>query len=155
MQHRALILGGSGFISSHCVEALVTLPILYMCVSLTLPACLSPSGLYVMLLSIHVSCYVACIKVDAKYEVSIITRGRTKLPFPSTYNIKTLKADRSKHTAFRAFLTQLTLETRYDLVIDFICFERKDARDVIKGLTPSGVGLYVLISTDSVYVKKA
>lgn len=44
----------------------------------------------------------------------------------------------------------ITATNKWDLVIDFCCFERKEAKSVIRGLNGL-VGLYVFISSDSVY----
>lgn len=135
---RALVIGGTGFISFHCVEALLA----------------------------------------AEYHVTILTRGKTKDPFGE--RVSRLVADREKRKAFRRTIRMAAArlmkkdrekqgdvdknpdsascegagesakDVAWDLVVDFICFVPHEARDAARALI--GVaGIYVLISTDSVY----
>jgi nucleoside-diphosphate-sugar epimerase len=108
---RALLLGGSGFISSHCAEALLS----------------------------------------ANYDLTIITRGKTKFSWDFPGRVTKLTADREERATFRDFLRNLVAQTYFHLVVDFVCFVSKDIKDIIRAIPPSSIGLYVLISTDSVY----
>ena len=88
------------------------------------------------------------------WNVWLLNRGKTPSPFSvSEERVQYCRCDRlNDGKAFRRHLASRS----WDLVVDFVCFCAENARDAVKGLERDDgsfdTKLYVLISTDSVYM---
>ena len=91
---------------------------------------------------------VEALLATAKYEITIVTRGRTPSPFDGNASVRHVLCDRRNGDALRALLASDT--RHWYAVVDFLAFEPDDVRPILE-LGPRA-GLYVVISTDSVYM---
>ena len=108
MPPHVLVIGGTGFIGGHCVEAFLK------------------SG----------------------FDVTVLHRGKTANMFGD--RVRSIQVNCSDKKAFVTCLQSLVGQ-EWALVADFIAFEPKHVRYVLKGLSKGKVGLYIMISSDSVY----
>lgn len=88
---------------------------------------------------------VAALIGSGRYDVTILNRGRTESPFEGSHH-RHVCCDRRKK-ALKAFLEA---EPAWHAVIDFVAFGPDDVRRMLP--LAAKLGLYVLISTDSVYM---
>jgi len=95
-----------------------------------------------------------------EYTIGLLNRGRTKSPFNfDGRRLLHLKCDRFDRHSFRRVLRTTG---PWNFVIDFLCFRRRNAKDVVAALWPAcsdetlsqdrSLKCYVMISTDSVYM---
>lgn len=87
---------------------------------------------------------VSALIGSGRFDVTILNRGRTDSPFEGV--ARHVCCDRRKK-ALRAFLEA---EPAWHAVIDFVAFGPDDVRRMLP--LAAKLGLYVLISTDSVYM---
>ena len=107
---------------------------------------------------------------DTNFKIGLLNRGRTKCPFRvDNRRLFHYRCDRYDSRRFRKVLRTTG---PWDFVVDFLCFRRSHAKDVVRALWMNGredggraaasndagsqqmrsLKLYVLISTDSVYM---
>ena len=91
-------------------------------------------------------------------QVTIANQGRTPNPFAfggsSLLDVQRLVVNRdgeSKRKSFRRVLKE-SIQTQgdWDMVVDFTAFQPHHVQDVVESLS-GHVGLYICISTDSIY----
>ena len=91
---------------------------------------------------------VEALLATDKYEITIVTRGRTPSPFDGDASVRHVLCDRRSGGALRALLAS---DVRpWHAVVDFLAFEPDDVRPILE--LGERAGLYVVISTDSVYM---
>lgn len=86
--------------------------------------------------------------LDADYEVTVLSRGRTRFPFEGEPRATHVRCNRSR-AEFREWLS--SARERFDATVDFCAYAPDDVRPVIDVLGERA-GLYIFISTDSVYM---
>lgn len=86
--------------------------------------------------------------LEAGHAVTLANRGKSPDPFGD--KVDRLRVDRDKSKACRRILKDSSTSGHWDLVVDFTAFEPREVRDVVSVLE-GRVGLYVFISTDSIY----
>ena len=90
----------------------------------------------------------ALLTSSEQYELTIVTRGRTPSPFDGNASVRHVLCDRRNGGALRALLAS---DVRpWHAVVDFLAFEPDDVRPILE--LGERAGLYVVISTDSVYM---
>src|SRR5262245_61675387 len=80
--------------------------------------------------------------LEAGHEVTIFTRGQRAVP----EGVKVITGDRRDHAAF----VERLAGSRYDAVVDCICYRLEDAEADVRAFAGSGAHL-LMISTDFVY----
>jgi len=90
------------------------------------------------------ACVAALLGTD-RYVVTLLNRGRTRHAFGG--RAMEVQCDRQDAAAVAAVLR---LKPRWDAVIDFLAFETDDLAPIL--LCSGHIGLYLVISTDSVYM---
>lgn len=88
---------------------------------------------------------VAALIQNGGYDLTILNRGRTESPFEGL--VRHVVCDRRK----RALGTFITSEPAWHAVVDFVAFGPDDVRHIVPQHVDK-LGLYILISTDSVYM---
>ena len=88
---------------------------------------------------------VAALLQNGGYDLTILNRGRTESPFEGL--VRHVACDRRKR-ALGAFIAS---EPAWHAVIDFVAFGPDDVRRIVPQHVDK-LGLYILISTDSVYM---
>ena len=88
---------------------------------------------------------VAALLQNGGYDLTILNRGRTESPFEGL--VRHVVCDRRKR-ALGAFIAS---EPAWHAVIDFVAFGPDDVRRIVPQHVDK-LGLYILISTDSVYM---
>ena len=101
---------------------------------------------------------------DTDFSVCLLNRGRTKSPFKvDNERLFHFPCDRFAHHEFRKTLAQIG---PCDFIVDFLCFQRSHAKDVVRSVWPiwnrqgdgertlpqKSLRLYIMISTDSIYM---
>ena len=97
-----------------------------------------------------------CVRalLDGGYDVTLLNRGKTPSPFDRNQKgVSYFVCDRLNDTArFKQFLSA----HEFEVVVDFVCFDGCAAAASVSGLTRNngtfGTNLYILISSDSVYM---
>lgn len=85
-----------------------------------------------------------CALLESGANITLLNRGRSPSPFEDE-KIRTVLCDRHS-TGFATFLNS---EPAWDAIVDFAAFEPADLQPIIA--LGSRAGLYVFISSDSVY----
>ena len=88
---------------------------------------------------------VAALLQNGGYDLTILNRGRTESPFEGL--VRHVVCDRRKR-ALGAFIAS---EPAWHAVVDFVAFGPDDVRRIVPQHVDK-LGLYILISTDSVYM---
>ena len=88
---------------------------------------------------------VAALLRNGGYDLTILNRGRTENPFEG--QVRHVVCDRRKR-ALGAFIAS---EPAWHAVVDFVAFGPDDVRRIVPQHVDK-LGLYILISTDSVYM---
>jgi len=87
--------------------------------------------------------------LDAGYEVTLLSRGRTRSPFAGDARVTHVRCNRERDE-FAEFLRGVPDEG-FDATVDFCAYAPEHVRPIVDVLG-ARAGLYVFISTDSVYM---